>query len=544
MIVAPQPEAADVGARILEQGGNAVDAAVACALVQGVVDPMMAGIGGFGSMQLYMPGAGVHTNVEFYARAPLSAQPGMWADRLSGRTSDGFAYLLKDRANEIGYQAICTPASLKGYATALERFGTMDWRDIVEPARRYAAEGFIVRPHVHWFWTLDQSDSNQVNISDKIAFSNSGRQMYLTPDGAPKKPGDIVINTSLATTLEKIARGGADVFYKGEVAEEICADMKRNGGLITMEDLAQLEVTFSDPLIVPYRDYRVSTLSPPSSGMTMLQILRILNHFNFSGIEHGSFEHLRLVSEATKYAVIDKDRFMGDPLYVDVPVEELLSDAYTKRLADRINNGEFARIDRAIDNSQRDTTHISVVDAQGNAVTLTHTLGSPSGVITESLGFMYNGTMSRFDPRPGRAASIAPGKRRASSAAPTIVFKDDAPYIVIGAPGGSYIAPAVAQGLMNVIDYNMPMLDAVSAPRFMAVSNKIDVSNRIRRHVTDELQANGYVVKRSATSYPFAALHGILIQDGRCSGGADPQRDGMAVSVEAGRMSESRAAQI
>ncbi len=192
--------------------------------------------------------------------------------------------------------------------------------------------------------------------------------------------------------------------------------------------------------------------------------------------------------------------------------------------------GERVRVKR-LDRSQRETTHVSVVDAEGNAVALPHTLGSPSGAIIERLGFIWNSTMSRFDPRPGHAGSIAPGKRRASSAAPTIVFCDDRPFIVIGAPGGSYIAPAVAQGISNVIDFGMSMSDAVAAPRIMGVSVAIDVANRVPRFVTDALEAEGYTVKRSWMGYAFAALHSIRIIEGRLDGGADPQRDGMALVV-------------
>ncbi len=232
-----------------------------------------------------------------------------------------------------------------------------------------------------------------------------------------------------------------------------------------------------------------------------------------------------------KRMTIDKDTHMSDPAYVDVPVERLLSAAHCGEMASRIKAGERAVVKRLGDKSSRDTTHISVVDDAGNAVALTHTLVSPSGAITDGLGFMYNGTMSRFDPRPGRAGSIAPGKRRSSSAAPTIVFRDEAPYVVMGAPGGSYIAPSVAQGLMNVIDFGMSMHEAVAAPRIAAVSNVIEVSNRIPRYVTDEVAARGYELKRSWQSYAFAALHGIRIQGGRREGGADPQRDGTALDV-------------
>jgi gamma-glutamyltranspeptidase/glutathione hydrolase len=265
----------------------------------------------------------------------------------------------------------------------------------------------------------------------------------------------------------------------------------------------------------------------------MLQILHILEHFDVAGLEHGSSRHIILLAEAMKRMTLDKDRHLGDPAYVDVPVERLLSRQYCGALADEIKAGKRAEVVRVGQGSSRDTTHVSVVDRHGNAVALTHTLGSPSGVITDGLGFMYNGTMSRFDPRPGKAASIAPGKRRSSSAAPTIVFKNERPYIVMGAPGGTYIAPSMAQGLMNVIDFGMSMSEAVAAPRITAVSNKIGVSNRVPRYVTDDIEAQGYEVGRSWQSYAFAALHGIRVEGELCEGGADPQRDGMALAVRA-----------
>ncbi|MCP1613679.1 gamma-glutamyltranspeptidase/glutathione hydrolase [Azospirillum lipoferum] len=530
MIVAPQPEAAEAGAEVLERGGNAVDAAIACAFVQGVVDPQMSGIGGFGSMQVYMPGRGVHDILEFYARAPLAARPDMWTDLLLGQTRDGFGFLLKGGISEIGHLAVCTPGSLKGYAEALGRYGTFDWADVMAPAITQAGRGFMVRPHVHWYWSLDQSGSGEVDTIDKLHHSRTGRDIYFRPDGTVKRPGDLVLNPDLTRTLERIARGGPDLFYRGEIAEEIAADMAAHGGLIGLDDLAAYEVSTAAPVWGEYRGHRISTSPPPASGFPMLQLLHILENFDIGALEHGSAEHVRLLAEAMKRMTVDKDRHMGDPAYVEVPVDRLIAKDYCRALAEDIRAGNRAEVSR-LDKSSRDTTHISVVDARGNAVALTHTLGSPSGAITDGLGFMYNGTMARFDPRPGRAGSIAPGKRRASSAAPTIVFKDDRPFVVMGAPGGSYIAPAMAQGIMNVIDFGMSMLEAVSAPRVMAVSNTIDVSNRIRRSVTDALAEQGYAVKRSWQSYAFAALHGIRIDGGVCSGGADPQRDGMAIRV-------------
>lgn len=531
MIVAAQPEAAEVGAEVLERGGNAIDAAIACAFMQGVVDPQMAGLGGFGHMQVYMPGRGVHEVLEFYARASLSVKPDMWLHLLNGQSRDGFAFLLDDNRNEVGYQAVCTPGSVKGYAEALSRYGTFSWQDVIAPAIEQARRGVIVRPHMHWYWSLDQKASGQINTVDKLRLTETGRKVYFNEDGSLKKIGQVIVNEDLARTLERLAAGGPDSFYTGEIAQEIAVDMAENGGFITLEDLANYRIAVEKPLWGSYRGHRISTTPPPSSGIAMLEILHILENFQLRDLKHGSAEHVRLLAEAMKRMTIDKDTYMGDPAYVDVRVEMLLSKDYAAKQAAEIKEGKRAKVTRLERSSSRDTTHVSVVDKDGNAVALTHTLGSPSGAITNRLGFMYNGTMSRFDPRPGRAASLAPGKRRASSAAPTIVFRGDEPFVVMGAPGGSYIAPSMAQGVMNVIDFDMSMLEAVSAPRVVAVSDAVDVSNRIRRSVTDELTRDGYDVRRSWQSYAFAALHGIRIDNGVCSGGADPQRDGMAIAV-------------
>jgi gamma-glutamyltranspeptidase/glutathione hydrolase len=532
MIVAAQPEAVEAGAEILARGGNAIDAAIATAFVQGVADPQMCGIGGFGSMHIYMPGRGVHEVLEFYGRAPLAATPDMWTDQLVGQSRDGFAFLLKGGKSEMGHLATCTPGSVKGYAEALRRYGTFDWADAMAPAITLAHQGVMIRPHMHWMWSQDQSGSGQVNTEDKLRHSATGRALYFRPDGSLKRPGDRLHNPDLARTLERLAAGGPELFYHGALAREFAADFKAHGGLLTEADFAAYELSVASPIWASYRGHDIATTPPPASGMAMLQLLQILENFDLRAMGHNSAAYIRVLAEAMKRMTIDKDRFMGDPAYVDVPVERLISKTHCAALADEIKRGERASVKR-LDRSERDTTHISVIDGDGNAVSMTHSLGSPSGAITEGMGFMWNGLMSRFDPRPGRAASIAPGKRRASSAAPSIVFRGGKPFMVLGAPGGSYIAPAVAQGILNVIDFDMSMLEAVCAPRIVAVSDSIDVSNRVLRRVTDTLTEQGYDIKRSWQSYAFAALHGIRIDDGMPQGGADPQRDGMALLVDA-----------
>ena len=530
-IVAPQPEAVEAGADVLERGGNAIDAALACAFVQGVVDPQMAGIGGFGSMHVFMPKRGVHEILEFYARAPLSATPDMWLDKIRHQSRDGFGYVLEDNISDLGYLAVCTPGSLKGYETALRDYGTFDWADLIAPAARLARDGFMIRSHMHWYWTKDQSGDGFSNMIDKLRYSASGRRVYFHADGSVRRIGEPLVNADMATTLERIARsGGSDIFYHGDIAEQIADDFKAQGGLIGREDLARYELSRVKPVWGQYRGRRIATSPPPGSGFPMLELLHIMEQFDVGAMQHGSTEHVRVLFEAMKRMTIDKDAYMGDPAYVDVPYEKLLTAQHAQAMAASIKAGERAHVQR-LDGSQRDTTHISVIDKDGNAVAMTHTLGSPSGAITEGLGFMYNGTMSRFNPVPGKPGSIAPGKRRPSSAAPTIVFEGDEPSIVIGAPGGSYIAPAVAQCLMNMIDFDMTVLEAVAAPRIVGVSNTIDICNRIRRSVESALRAEGYHVARSPQTYAFAAVHAIKIDRGISKGAADPQRDGMAISV-------------
>ena len=530
MIVAAQPEAAEAGARVLQRGGNAVDAAIAAALVQGVVDPQMCGIAGFGSCHLFLPSKGEHCCIDFHGKTPLAAHPAMWEDLLEGETRDGFGFILKGRVNDLGYQSITTPGSLKAYFEAATEFGSWDWADICAPAVAQAREGFVVRPHVDFWWRQTEQLGRTAN-RDRNTFSATGKAVYFHEDGRIKATGDHVVNPDLARTLERIARGGADIFYTGEIAEEIDADMRANGGLMTAADLAAYRTTRAEPVWTGYRDWRVASNRPPGGGVQVLQILNQLEHFDLAALGHNSTEYLRVVSEAMKRATRDKDAHVGDPAFYDVPLDWLLSKEYGAELAGEIQRGERASVTR-VAAEPPDTTHVVAVDREGGIVTMTHSLGMPSGVITPGLGFMYNGCMAVFDPRPGRAGSIAPGKSRFSSLCPTIVFEGDRPCLALGAPGGTQISMGVTQAVLNVLDHGMTMTEAVSAPRFSSTSNAIDISNRIPGYTVEPLEKMGYEIVRSPLTFGFAAVHGIrLLADGRLDGGADPGHDGVALKV-------------
>ena len=531
MIVAAQPEATEAGAEILKAGGNAVDAAMACAFVQGVVDPLMCGIAGFGSCGIAMPAAGFHGYIDFHAPAPLAVRPDMWADRIESEARDGYGFILRGRVNDIGYQAICAPASLRAYRDAHREHGRLPWEQILEPAIGWAEGGFTVRPHVGSWWAEDGQMGRAAN-HERLAFTPASRALYCRPDGTPKRVGDRVVNRDLGQTLRLIVKHGDEVFYDGEIAHAILEDMRKHGGLLGAEDLRGWRTTRNAPLWGTYRRYRVSSNRPPGGGIMLLEMLNILEHFPLASLEHNSAQYVRLVAEAMKRATIDKDRHVGDPRFVEVPVDRLAGKPYAAEMAAEIRAGKKADVPRFNGGAPaKDTTHVSVVDAEGNCVTMTHSLGMPSGVVTTGLGFMYNGCMGVFDPRPGRAGSLAPGKARFSSVVPSIVWEADRPHLVIGAPGATQIAMGVLQVLLNALDFDMTMVEAVSAPRFSATSNAIDVSNRIPRGVERELGAMGYEVMRSSSTYGFAAVHAIRIHGDGLDGGADPGHDGIVMAV-------------
>lgn len=531
MIVAPQPEAAETGADILRAGGNAIDAAIACALVQSVVDPLMTGIAGFGSMGIHCPLGGHHEYIDFHAPAGGNATPEMWEDLIEGETRDGFGFILKGRVNDIGYQSICVPTALKAFYIAHRDYGALAWADVVAPAIEWAERGWTVRRYVHGFWS-DPGLLGRTPNPERIALSKSGRQLYCSDDGSPKQVGDLVCNPDYGRTLRLIAEQGADVFYHGEIADCILSDMARNGGLITKLDLESCTPLRRKPLIGTYRDWVVTTNQPPGGGLMLIEMLNILEQFDIQKLGHNSAEYIRIVAEVMKRATADKDACIGDPAFVDVPTEKLVSKERATRMSEEIRAGIKAHVTRVQGGlPAKDTTHVSVVDRDGNCVTLTHSLGMPSGVITDGLGFMYNGCMGVFDPRPGRANSIAPGKSRFSSMCPSILFRDGRPEIVIGAPGATQIAMGVLQVLLNALEFGMTMTEAVSAARFSATSDLIDVSNRIPRAVTAELEALGYAIARSPHTFGFAYVHGIRIGANGLDGGADPGQDGMALRV-------------
>ena len=529
MVVCPQPEAAESGIEILRAGGNAVDAAVATALAQTVVDPIMCGIAGFGTGAVYMPGKSVHEYFDFHSPAPLAAREDMWEHLLEGETKDGFGFILTGRVNDIGPQSIGTPATLKGLEAMHQAHGRLPWKEVVEPAIRWAEDGFFVRPGMHAFW-IDEPTMGRVGNLERLQYCEESRQLYCRPDGRPKAIGTPLRNPGMASVLRQVAEEGTQPFYHGDLAQKMVAHLQSLGALITLDDLAQYQVTRNQPLVGSYRDRTITTNQPPGGGAMLLEMLNILEQFDLRGLEHNSPEYIQLVCEVMKKATSDKDRYIGDPKFFDVPLERLLSKDMAAEVAAQIRAGQRFAVERVNPGAPvpRDTTHLSVIDADGNAVSMTHSLAMPSGIITPGMGFQYNGCMGVFDPRPGRAGSIKPGKSRFTASCPTMTFKNGELDVVLGAPGGTQIVMGVLHVLLNVIDHQMEMQAAVSAPRFSSTSNAIDVCNRIPRYTTRALEAQGYTIGRNPYNYTIAWVHGIQVQADGLHGGADPGRDGVA----------------
>src|SRR5690349_4263639 len=515
VIVCPQPLAAEIGLDVMRRGGNAVDAAVTCAFVQGVIDPQMCGIGGCGAMLVHSA-QGADVLLEFYATAGSRAREDQWESIFIREAADRYGYVLDGWVNDVGYQSVGVPGTVAGLHEALTRFGSISWQEAIEPAIPLARDGFAVTGYVHGFWTTDYGPDVVPNVQ-RIQTTPAAKAIY-TRNGELYAIGDMLVQSDLARTLERLASGGPDVFYKGEIARAIADDFEANGGFITREDLTGYSVNLTEPIRGTYRGMQVVAAGPPAGGLTLLQMLNFLEGYDVGSHGWPSTEAARLLVEAMAWAVADRELHVADPRFVDIPTGALTDKKYAAKAREVV-------ADRA------DTTHVCVVDDGGNAVSLTHTLGSASGVVTPGLGFGYNDYMNCFDPRPGRPNSIQPGKTRMTMMTPTMVFDGPRLRVCVGAPGGTKIVSAILQVLVNVLDHEMSAVEAVSAPRVDFQGDVVQAEARIPRVVCDGLARLGYNVNRRTLSYDsyFARPQLIVAErDGYLSGGSDPRKDGGA----------------
>jgi len=531
LVVAPQVLAVEEGVKVLRQGGNAVDAAVTAALVQGVIDPQMCGIGGFGVALIYEAKTKQVKCLAFHARAGSKATPDMWADKVIREAPDGFGFFLKGAVNDVGAQSVGVPGTVAGLSELLKRYGTWSWEQVLQPAIRIASEGFVVTAELARSWKTRERFPERPSLLQRLQFSPEAHRLFLKPNGAPYDAGEVLRNPDLARTLERLAKHGAEDFYHGAIASAVITELETHGGHITRSDMENYRVRWHEPVRATYRGFEVVSAPLPAGGLAVLQTLRILEGFDLQKMGHNSPAYIFTVAQALKAAFTCKVRYHGDPEFVDVPVDELLSEEHNRKWREKIERGEVLTVPRLGISEPHGTTHITVVDSEGNIVALTHTLGSSSGVIPRGTGFMLNNAMVGFHPLPGHPNSIAPGKARVSGMAPTIVFKDGEPFLVLGAPGGARIVSAIVQAMLNVIEFGMSPIEAVSAPRFDAQVHEIECQARIPSWVLEEVQKRGQPCVKLPQSYGGIALVQLAVKrSNEWTGASDPAGGGVAFS--------------
>jgi len=507
MVVSAQHAAAEIGLDILKAGGNAVDAAVAMGYAEAVTNPCCGNIGGGGFMTFHLADGSDHF-INFREKAPALASADMYLEK------DGS---LKKGASLNGYLASGVPGTVAGLELAHDHYGKLSRAQVMDPAIKLAREGFVL--------TRGDTDILQVATA-KFKTDPALAKIFLRPDGTPFEPGDKLIQTDLAQTLEAIAEKGTDGFYKGMIAHTIANANSSNGGLISEADLAAYQAQEMKPLSCTYRGYTVLSAPPPSSGGTTLcELLTILSGYNLKSLGFRSAQSIHLITEAMRHAYLDRNTLLGDPDFVKNPLDRLLSPDYASAIRAKIDP------DMAMKSSdlqpgtepheKPETTHYSVIDQDGNAVAVTYTINGlfGAGVIAGDTGFFLNNEMDDFTTRPGQPNlfglvqgpqnAIAPGKRPLSSMAPTILTRDGKPVMVLGSPGGARIITITLETILNLVDYGMELQEAVDAPRFhhQWLPDEIYVETRgFSPDTKARLEAMGYTVTEQGQWGAVAAI--------------------------------------
>ena len=516
MVASAHPAATAVGVEILRKGGNAVDAAVAVAFALSMAEPNASGVGGGGFMVVRMAGE-APVMIDYRESAPAGATP----DRYYAPGVDFAA-----RTAE-GPDAIGVPGLVAGAALALDKFGTMDLAEVLAPTIRLAREGVTVSPKL---------SGMIVDEMEKIAKFPAAAAIFL-PDGLPLEAGSTLKNEDLAATLERIAAGGARAFYEGPVAEAIAAEMNRLGGVLAAEDLRTYRAKVREPVKGTYRGWDIVTAAPPTGGGThLVELLNIVETFDVKGLGRGSARLLHVLAEAMKMTFADKAANSGDPDSFILPVAKFTGKAYARTLAARIREGR-ARFDYAppslVIPESESTSHLSIADEQGNVVALTQSINSffGSGVVVPGTGILLNNHLADFDDTPGGPNAIGPGRRPASSIAPTLVLRDGKPVLVIGTPGAARIVSALTQIIVNIVDFGLGLDEAIEAPRIHCLTETLALEGRFPADVVEALESWGHPVKL----YPdwdnyFGGAQAILIdsRNKMLYGAADSRRDGFA----------------
>ena len=533
VVAANHPLASVAGAEILALGGNAVDAAVATLFALSVVEPMMVSPFGAGFFVIRDGRSGDVATIDNYATVPARATPAMFDP-----ITDSLDYETVGKANDIGYRAVAVPGALKGWAHAVARFGRLPFARLLEPAIRLAAGGFPASAYL-------------------IAMIEDGREALarfpasaeiFVPGGHVPAIGQQIVRADYARTLRQIADDGPETLYTGPLARVIADDMAANEGLITRDDLAGYRVVEREPVRSTYRGHEIISMAPPSSGGTHIaQILNLLEGYAVGqdDLRFGTAGYQHLFAEALKIAFADRRRYMGDPETTPVPVAWLTSKGYADERRAGIDlarardhaAGEQAEVARFLGGEGANTTHLTVIDDEGTIVSTTQTLNSAFGskVTCPGTGMLLDNCMVLMDPVPGRANSIAGGKRILSSMSPTIVLRDGAPFMALGTPGGKRIFAAVTQAIINVIDHGMTLQEAVEAPRCWTQGADLELERDFPN--LDALQAalieRGHRI--TLVDKVAGGMNGVQVTpDGLLHGAACWRADGVPLGISGG----------
>lgn len=530
VVSAGTPWAAQAGLSILEKGGNAVDAAVAVAFALSVTEPQASGIGGGGFMTI-RDAAGDVKFINFREVASELAMENYWPLTTTTKEDGTTSTTVVGNANYYGGRSIGVPGEVAGMALALEKYGTMSMKDVIQPAIDLATNGFYIGPT-----TGSSLDDNYAKLKAYPEFGS----IYLKEDGLNYTTGDLFKNPQQARALQLIADQGVDGFYKGELQDAMITASNKYGGTFIPSDFENFTANELTPVEGTYRGYKIySSPLPSSGGLCVIQLLNILENFDLKAMGHNSTEYIHVLSEAMKLMYADRSKYLGADTE-DALVKAMMSKAYAKSLADTISMDE-AHDPEAHDPWQyehMDTTHFAIADKEGNMVSCTQTINGyfGSSVAPAGYGFMLNNEMADFSTDPTSPNAIAPGKCPLSSMSPTVICKEDgSPFMTLGSPGGSLIIIGVAQVILNVIDFGMDMQDAINEPRMSdTTGNSINYETRIDQSVIDGLVALGHKVNESPSEWNrgLGSIQGVMYgEDGKLHGGADPRRDNKALGM-------------